>query len=93
MKMRIPLLIAAALALSAAVTSANALTVVNSDKTSHAVMVTPMGGKAHKLIIKARHSGRYDCAKGCELRLGASKAHFGGKVQKIWIKGGKFVSA
>lgn len=91
--MRTHILIAAALALAATVTSANALTVVNSDKTSHAVMVTPQGGKVHKLIIKASRSASYDCAKGCELRLGAEKAHYDAKVQKIMIKGGKFTAA
>jgi hypothetical protein len=91
--MRTHLLIAAALALAATVTSANALTVVNSDKTSHAVMVTPEGGKAHRIVIKAGHSAKYDCAKGCELRLGAEKAHYDAKIQKIQIKAGKFVTA
>ncbi|MGE0241084.1 MAG: hypothetical protein AB7F09_19685 [Parvibaculaceae bacterium] len=91
--MRTQLLIAAALALSATVTSANALTVINADKVSHAVMVTPQGGKAHRLVIKANHTGRYDCAKGCELKLGAQKAHYGSKIQKVWIKGGKLVQA
>jgi hypothetical protein len=93
MTMRTHLLIAAALALSATVTSANALTVVNSDKVSQAVTVTPQGGKAHRLVIKANRSGGYDCAKGCELRLGAHKAHFDAKTHKIWIKAGKFVQA
>jgi hypothetical protein len=91
--MRTHLLIAAALALSATVSSANALTVVNSDKTSHAVMVTPQGGKVHKLIIKASRSASYNCAKGCELRLGAEKAHYDAKIHKIIIKGGKFIAA
>jgi hypothetical protein len=91
--MRTHLLIAAALALAATVTSANALTVVNSDKTSHAVMVTPQGGKVHKLIIKASRSASYNCAKGCELRLGAEKAHYDAKIHKIMIKGGKFIAA
>jgi hypothetical protein len=91
--MRTHILIAAALALAATVTSANALTVVNSDKTSHAVMVTPQGGKVHKLIIKASHSASYNCAKGCELRLGAEKAHYDAKIHKIMIKGGKFIAA
>jgi len=87
------ILIAAALALAATVTSANALTVVNADKTSHAVMVTPQGGKVHKLIIKASRSASYNCAKGCELRLGAEKAHYDAKIHKIMIKGGKFTAA
>jgi hypothetical protein len=93
MFMRTHLLIAAALALSATVTSANALTVVNSDKVTRAVMVTPQGGKSHRLVIKANHSGSYDCTKGCQLKLGSHKAHYDAKVQKIWIKGGKFVQA
>ena len=88
--MRTHFLIVAALALSATVTSANALTLVNSDKVSHAVMVTPQGGKAHRLVIKANHVVSYDCAKGCELKLGTHKAHYDAKIQKIWIKGGKF---
>jgi hypothetical protein len=91
--MRTHLLIAAALALAATVTSANALTVTNSDKTSHAVMVTPQGGKVHKIVIKGSHSANYNCAKGCELRLGAEKAHYDSKIQKIMIKDGKFIAA
>ncbi len=91
--MRGHLLVAAALALAATVTSANALSIVNTDKTSHAVMATPDGGKAHKIVIKAQHAGTYNCSKGCELRLGGEKAHFNGKVHKILIKDGKFVSA
>ena len=91
--MRTHLLIAAALALAATVSSANALTVVNADKTSHAVMVTPQGGKAHKYVIKGSHSATYKCAKGCDLMLGADKAHYDAKVHKIWIRSGKFASA
>ena len=85
------ILIAAALALAATVTSANALTVVNADKTSHAVMVTPQGGKVHKLIIKASRSASYNCAKGCEVRMGALKSKFDASVEKVSIKNGKFV--
>ena len=91
--MRAHVLVAAALALAATVTSANALSIVNTDKTNHAVMATPAGGKAHELVIKARHTANVDCAKGCELKLGVAKTHFDGKIHKIWIKGGKFVSA
>ncbi|HTN96484.1 MAG TPA: hypothetical protein VL101_05875 [Nordella sp.] len=91
--MRTHLLVAAALALAATVTSANALSIVNTDKTNHAVMATPAGGKLHKFVIKAQHTSNYNCSKGCELELGGQKAHFNGKIHKIWIKGGKFVSA
>lgn len=91
--MRGHLLVAATLALAATVTSANALSIVNADKASHAIMATPTGGKAHEFVIKARRTGHVDCAKGCELQLGVAKTHFDGKIHKIWIKGGKFVSA
>lgn len=91
--MRAHLLVAAALALAATVTSANALSIVNTDKANHAIMATPNGGKAHEFVIKARHTGHISCTKGCELQLGVAKTHFDGKVHKIWIKGGKFVSA
>ena len=53
-------------------------------------MVTSQGGKAHRLVIKPNRFVSYNCAKGCDLRLGAHKAHYDAKVQKIWIKGGKF---
>ena len=88
--MRTHFLIAAALALSATVTSANALTLVNADKVSHAVIVTSQGDKAHRLVIKPNRFVSYDCTKGCDLRLGTHKAHYDAKIQKIWIKGGKF---
>ena len=91
--MRTHLLIAVALALGATVTSANALTLVNSDKASHALLITPQGGKVHKLVIKGNHSGTADCAKGCEVQLGKEKAHYDSKTQKIMIKGGKLVQA
>lgn len=89
--MRTYLLIAAALALGTTVTAANALTLVNSDKVSHAVMITPQGGKVHKLVIKANHSGKYNCTKGCEIQLGSEKTHSDAKTMKITIKDGKFV--
>jgi hypothetical protein len=91
--MRTHLLIAAAVALGATVTAANALTVVNSDKVSHAIMITPQGGKAHKLVIKANKSGKYNCDKGCDLQLGTEKAHSDDKTKTITIKDGKFVQA
>lgn len=89
--MRTHLLIATALALSAAVTSANALTVTNSDKTSHTFLVTPQGGKAEKVVLKSKATGTYDCNKGCELRMGAFKSKYDAGVDKLSIKDGKFV--
>lgn len=89
--MRSHLLVAAALALAATVTSANALSIVNTDKTSHTFMLTPAGGKAAKVVLKASASGTYDCSKGCEVRMGALKSNYDASVQKLEIKGGKFV--
>jgi hypothetical protein len=79
------------LALAASITSASALTVTNADKTSHTFMLTPMGGKAAKVVLKASTSGTYDCSKGCEVRMGALKSNYDASVQKVEIKGGKFV--
>ncbi|WP_119268917.1 hypothetical protein [Taklimakanibacter deserti] len=89
--MRTHLLIAVALALGATVTSANALTVTNSDKTSHTFMLTPEGGKAEKVVIKSKATGTYDCSKGCEVRMGALKSKYDASVDKLTIKDGKFV--
>lgn len=89
--MRTHLLIATVLALSAAVTSANALTVTNNDKTSHTFLVTPQGGKAEKVVLKSKTTGTYDCNKGCELRMGAFKSKYDADVEKLSIKDGKFV--
>ena len=89
MNMRI--LAFAGLALAASITSASALTVTNADKTSHTFMLTPAGGKAEKVVLKANASGNYDCAKGCEVRMGALKSSYDASVQKVEIKGGKFI--
>lgn len=91
--MRGHLLVAAALALAATVTSANALSIVNTDKTNHDVVATADGGKTHKIVVKAQHASTFKCPKGCELQIGDQKEHFDGKVHKILIKDGKFVSA
>ena len=79
------------LALAASITSASALTVTNSDKTSHTFMVMPMGGKAEKVVLKANSTGTFDCSKGCEVRMGALKNKYDPSVQKVEIKGGKFI--
>jgi hypothetical protein len=89
MNMRIIAL--AGLALAATITSASALTVTNSDKTSHTFLVTPQGGKAEKVVLKSNASGTYDCAKGCEVRMGAYKAKYDATIDKLTIKDGKFV--
>lgn len=79
------------LALAASIASASAMTVTNADKTSHTFMLTPMGGKAEKVVLKASATGTYDCSKGCEVRMGALKSSYDKGVQKLEIKGGKFI--
>lgn len=89
MNMRI--IVLAGLALAATITSASALTVTNSDKTSHTFLLTPQGGKAEKVVLKSNASGTYDCTKGCEVRMGAYKAKYDATIDKLTIKDGKFV--
>lgn len=89
MNMRI--LALAGLALAASITTASALTVTNADKTSHTFMLTPTGGKPEKVILKANATGTYDCAKGCEVRMGALKSDYDASVKKVEIKDGKFL--
>ncbi|MGE3872294.1 MAG: hypothetical protein AB7F74_04980 [Parvibaculaceae bacterium] len=79
------------LALAATISTASALTVTNSDKTSHTFMVTPDGGKAEKVVLKSKATGTYECSKGCEVRMGALKTKYDGSVDKLTIKDGKFV--
>ena len=81
----------AGLALAASITSASALQVTNTDKTSHTFMLTPTGGKAQKIVLKSNTTGTYDCSKGCEVRMGALKSKFDASVEKVSIKNGKFV--
>ncbi|CAN5515041.1 hypothetical protein BH10PSE7_BH10PSE7_01160 [soil metagenome] len=88
--MRTRVLVAGALALAATISSANALTVTNSDKIAHKFMVAPSGGKQTNVMLKAAASGTYDCAKGCQLKMGAKKLDVTANTDKVWIKGGKF---
>lgn len=89
--MNLRILALAGLALAATISSASALTVTNSDKTSHTFMLTPEGGKAEKVVLKSKATGTYDCSKGCEVRMGALKSKYDASVDKLTIKDGKFV--
>lgn len=89
--MNIRILALAGLALAASISAASAMTVTNNDKTSHTFMLTPDGGKAEKVVLKASATGTYDCSKGCEVRMGALKAKYDAGVEKLSIKDGKFV--
>jgi hypothetical protein len=90
LNMKTAAIIAAALALAATVTSANALTVTNGDKIAHKLIVVPASGKHMSVVLKADQTGTYDCAKGCELKLGAKKLNVTAKTDKVLIKAGKF---
>jgi starvation-inducible outer membrane lipoprotein len=92
MKMKTHVLVAAALALAATVGAANALTIENKDKTDVKVMVTPKGGKAMEVDVKAGGKAQADCAKGGELSIGSVKADCTAKTKTIEIKDGKFVA-
>ena len=89
MNMRV--LMASLLALAVTGTAANALSIVNSEKTDITVKVTPKGGKEADVAIKAGAAADVDCGKGCELMLGKEKKDVDGKVKTITVKDGKFV--
>jgi hypothetical protein len=89
--MNLRILALAGLALAATISSASALTVTNTDKTSHTFMLKPQGGKAEKVVLKSNATGTYDCSKGCEVRMGALKMNYDAAVEKVTIKDGKFV--
>jgi hypothetical protein len=89
--MRTSVLIASALALTMLAPVANALTVINQDKTVYTLTVHPTGGKMQEVKLKASGKVNASCSKGCELSFMNEKASYDGKVAKVWIKGGKFV--
>ncbi|MGE0006549.1 MAG: hypothetical protein AB7S92_13265 [Parvibaculaceae bacterium] len=89
--MNLRIIALAGLALAATISSASALTVTNSDKTSHTFMLKPHGGKSQKVVLKSNATGTYDCSKGCEVRMGALKTKYDSAVEKLTIKDGKFV--
>lgn len=90
--MKTNVLVAGALALAASFGVANALTINNMDKTDHKVMVTPKGGKAIEIDVKAGAKADADCAKGGQLSIGAVKWQCTGKAKSVEIKDGKFVA-
>jgi hypothetical protein len=89
--MNLRIIALAGLALAATITSASALTVTNSDKTSHTFLLTPEGGKAQKVVLKSKAVGTYDCSKGCEIKMGALKTKYDATTDKLTIKDGKFM--
>jgi len=90
--MRLYVLVASALALAIAIPAANALTVVNQDKTAYKLTVTPKGGKVQHLTLKASGSANANCKNGCDISFGDQKATYDGKTAKVMIKDGKFAA-
>jgi hypothetical protein len=89
--MKLRVLVASLLALAIVAPAANALTIVNSDKSDVTLKVKPMGSKLSELAIKAGDKADVDCKKGCELILGKVKQAVDSKATTVTIKGGKFV--
>ncbi len=78
------------LALVAVAPAAHALTVENIDKAPHTISVTPTGGKAFDLAIKASAKGEVDCGKGCVLALNGKTQSFDAKAKLVKIEAGAF---
>jgi hypothetical protein len=90
--MNIRVLVASALALAIAAPAANALSLVNADKTDYKVTVTPKGGKAADVTVKASATVDIDCKAGCQLALNGKTQDVDAKTAKIWIKAGLFAA-
>ena len=89
--MNIRVLVASAFALAILVPSANALTIMDKDKTVYTIKVTPTGGKEIDLAVKANASSDVDCKAGCQLSLNGKTQAVDSKLTKITIQDGKFV--
>ena len=89
--MNIRVFVAGAFALAVLAPSANALTIVDKDKTAYTVKVMPKGGKEIDLAVKASSNADVDCKMGCQLSLNGKTQDIDGKLAKITIQDGKFV--
>ena len=89
--MNIRVFMASALALAAIASSANALTIMDKDKTAYTVKVMPKGGKEIDLAVKASASADVNCNTGCQLSLNGKTQNVDSKLTRITIQGGKFV--
>lgn len=87
--MIIRILIASGLAAGLMVSTANAVTIHNMDKTAHDVMFTPKGGHALHRKLAAKHNRNEDCTSGGTFSLGKSTLKCNASTAHIWIKSGK----
>jgi hypothetical protein len=78
------------LALMAAAPVANALTIQNDDKTPHTLSITPTGGKAMDVSIKASAKADVDCSKGCTIALNGKTEKVDAKAKIVTITAGAF---
>ena len=83
-------LMGCALALAIFAPSANALTIMDKDKTAYTVKVMPKGGKEIDVALKANANADVDCKAGCQLSLNGNTHAVDGTVSKIFIQDGKF---
>lgn len=84
-------LLAAGVAAGLMVSAANAVTIVNTDKTRETFVYVPKGGKAHHYSLAANHHIKLACSSGGTLMLGKSTEACTAKTTEIKIKSGKFV--
>jgi hypothetical protein len=89
--MNIRVLMGCALALAIYAPSANALTIMDKDKTAYTVKVMPKGGKEIDVALKANANTDIDCKAGCQLSLNGKTRAIDGTLTKITIQDGKFV--
>jgi hypothetical protein len=89
--MKTQVFVASLLALAVIAPAANAMTVQNLDKTAYKLMLTPTGGRAKELDVKANAKTDVDCAKGCTISLDGKTQTFDGKAALVKIKNGKLV--
>jgi hypothetical protein len=83
--------VAGAFALAILAPSANALTIMDKDKTAYTVKVMPKNGKEIDVAVKANANADVDCKMGCQLLLNGKTQNIDGKLARIVIQDGKFV--
>ncbi len=89
--MKTRVFVPALLGLVLAASSANALTIQNTDAKDYTVMVKPQKGNEIKVSVKANASVDRDCSNGSQIMLGNSHETCGPDLKKVTIKDGKLL--
>ncbi len=84
-------LLATVVVAALAVPAANAMTVVNADKSAEAFWFTPKHGKSQHVSLRSNHFITLDCKSGGTLKLSGNHETCSAKTARIWIKKGKFL--